>query len=56
MAISLNKENYGDLIDPFGGIAHLAKKMIQIPARSRKITFSGLSVAHDAGDPFCVTT
>src|ERR1041385_956788 len=39
MAISLNKQNYGELIDPFGGIAHLAKKMIQTPL-DPEITFS----------------
>ncbi|MGC4023050.1 MAG: HD domain-containing protein [Cyclobacteriaceae bacterium] len=39
MAISLNKKNYGDLIDPFGGVAHLAKKIIQTPL-DPQITFS----------------
>ncbi len=39
MAISLNKENYGELIDPFGGVAHLAKKIIQTPL-DPQITFS----------------
>jgi putative nucleotidyltransferase with HDIG domain len=39
MAISLNKENYGDLVDPFGGVAHLAKKIIQTPLDAG-ITFS----------------
>lgn len=31
LAISLNKENYGSLIDPFGGINHLQKKVIKTP-------------------------
>jgi putative nucleotidyltransferase with HDIG domain len=31
MAISLNKENYGDLIDPFGGVEHIKKKIIKTP-------------------------
>ncbi|MGE5106847.1 MAG: CCA tRNA nucleotidyltransferase [Sphingobacteriales bacterium] len=31
MAISLNKENYGDLIDPFNGVGDLEKKLIQTP-------------------------
>lgn len=31
MAISLNKENYGDLIDPFNGIADLESKTIKTP-------------------------
>jgi len=31
MAISLNHENYGELIDPFGGLEHLRKKIIQTP-------------------------
>jgi len=39
MAISLNDQNYGDLIDPFGGVAHLAKKNIQTPL-DPQITFS----------------
>ncbi len=39
MAISLNKKNYGELIDPFGGVAHLAKKGIQTPL-DPEITFS----------------
>lgn len=39
MAISLNVTNYGELIDPFGGVAHLAKKMIQTPL-DPEITFS----------------
>lgn len=39
MAVSLNQENYGDLIDPFGGVAHLAKKIIQTPL-DPQITFS----------------
>jgi putative nucleotidyltransferase with HDIG domain len=39
LAISLNKSTYGDLIDPFGGVAHLAKKIIQTPL-APEITFS----------------
>jgi poly(A) polymerase len=39
MAISLNEKNYGELIDPFGGIAHLAKKIIQTPL-DPQVTFS----------------
>ncbi len=39
MAISLNSSNYGDLVDPFGGVAHLAKKIIQTPLEP-EITFS----------------
>ena len=31
MAISLNKEDYGELIDPFGGMDHIKKKTIQTP-------------------------
>lgn len=31
MAISLNKENFGALIDPFNGIADLEKKILQTP-------------------------
>jgi len=39
MAIGLNARNYGELIDPFGGVAHLAKKVIQTPL-DPDITFS----------------
>jgi poly(A) polymerase len=31
MAISLNEENYGELVDPFGGIEHLKQKLIKTP-------------------------
>ncbi len=31
MAISLNKKNYGALLDPFGGLKHLEEKLIQTP-------------------------
>lgn len=31
LAISLNKENFGDLIDPFGGILDLKNKVIRTP-------------------------
>jgi poly(A) polymerase len=39
MAISLNRENYGELIDPFNGVAHIKEKMIQTPL-DPSITFS----------------
>ena len=39
MAISLNNKNFGELIDPFGGVAHLAKKIIQTPL-DPEVTFS----------------
>ncbi len=39
MAISLNANNYGELVDPFGGVAHLSQKIIQTPL-SPEITFS----------------
>ncbi|MFY0625656.1 MAG: HD domain-containing protein [Reichenbachiella sp.] len=39
MAISLNSENYGALIDPFDGFSDLKKKMIRTPL-DPKITFS----------------
>lgn len=31
LAISLEKENYGELVDPFNGIAHLEQKIIKTP-------------------------
>jgi poly(A) polymerase len=39
MAISLNKVNYGELVDPFGGVAHLSEKLIKTPL-DPDITFS----------------
>ncbi|MCL2072706.1 MAG: CCA tRNA nucleotidyltransferase [Marinilabiliaceae bacterium] len=39
LAISLNKENYGELIDPFGGIKDLDKGIIKTPL-DPMITFS----------------
>lgn len=31
LAISLNESNYGELIDPFGGVEHLEQKLIKTP-------------------------
>ncbi len=39
MAISINKTNYGDLIDPFNGLADLENKIIRTPL-DPNITFS----------------
>ncbi|MBL7873803.1 MAG: HD domain-containing protein [Cyclobacteriaceae bacterium] len=39
MAISLEKENFGALVDPFGGVEHLKEKLIKTP-RDPNITFS----------------
>jgi poly(A) polymerase len=39
LAISLNKSNYGELIDSFGGVKHLTEKLIQTPL-DPDITFS----------------
>ncbi|MNV63262.1 CCA-adding enzyme [compost metagenome] len=39
MAISLNKENYGQLVDPFGGTTDLENKLIKTPL-DPEITFS----------------
>jgi poly(A) polymerase len=39
LAISLNKANFGELIDPFGGVAHLAEKLIKTP-QGPDVTFS----------------
>lgn len=39
MAFSLNEYNYGDLVDPFGGLKHLNEKLIKTPL-SADITYS----------------
>ena len=39
MAISLNKENYGELVDPFNGISDLENKIIRTPLDA-DITYS----------------
>lgn len=39
LALSLNKETFGDLIDPFSGISHLHKKIIKTPLNP-DITYS----------------
>lgn len=39
LALSLNKENFGDLIDPFDGVADLEKKLLRTPLEPN-ITYS----------------
>lgn len=39
LAISLNKANYGELLDPFGGVEHLSKRVIKTPL-DPEVTFS----------------
>jgi putative nucleotidyltransferase with HDIG domain len=39
MAVSLNKNDYGDLLDPFNGIQHLKEKLIKTPLDPER-TFS----------------
>lgn len=39
LAISLNKEDFGALIDPFGGVAHLEERLIKTPL-DPVVTFS----------------
>lgn len=39
LAVSLNEDNFGEIIDPFNGIKHLEEKIIQTPLEAGK-TFS----------------
>ncbi|WP_185849375.1 CCA tRNA nucleotidyltransferase [Blattabacterium cuenoti] len=39
LAISLNRNNYGELIDPFGGLSDLKKKILRTPLNAN-ITYS----------------
>lgn len=39
LAVSLNAEDYGQLVDPFGGVAHLEAEFIQTPL-DPNVTFS----------------
>lgn len=39
LAVSLNAENYGEIIDPFGGLHHLEQKLLKTPLQPDK-TFS----------------
>ncbi|MDF2157423.1 HD domain-containing protein [Algoriphagus sp. CAU 1675] len=39
MAISLNKENYGDLLDPYDGVGDIKRKLIKTPT-DPEVTFS----------------
>lgn len=39
LAFSLNRENYGELIDPFGGLTHLEQRLIKTPLEPG-LTFS----------------
>jgi len=39
MAIALNAERFGELVDPFGGVDHLRKKMLKTPL-DPEVTFS----------------
>ncbi|MEQ6120919.1 HD domain-containing protein [Reichenbachiella sp. MALMAid0571] len=39
LAVSINEENYGELIDPFGGVEHLKNRIIKTPL-DPDITFS----------------
>jgi poly(A) polymerase len=39
LAVSLNEENFGEILDPFGGIRHLEQKVLQTPLEAGR-TFS----------------
>jgi poly(A) polymerase len=51
LAIALHGDEFGTLIDPFGGIADLEQKLIKTPLNPVE-TFSD-DPAHDAGYPLC---
>ena len=51
LAISLNQENYGVLIDPFGGLQHLEDQNTPGP----RPHLLGRSPTHDASHSFCFT-
>ena len=52
LALSLNKEDFGLLLDPFGGISDMESKILKTTLRSRCHLF-GRSFAHDASDSVC---
>ncbi|MDZ7822132.1 MAG: hypothetical protein U5N26_10160 [Candidatus Marinimicrobia bacterium] len=53
MAIQINRENFGEFIDPFGGLRDLKARRIITPLDPKE-TFLG-SFAHVSGTAFCRT-
>ncbi len=52
LAFSLNKRNYGELIDPFNGIEDLQNKIIKTPLNP-DITYSDDPLRMLRGNSFC---
>ncbi len=52
MAVCLNKERFGELVDPFDGVYDMEDGIIATPL-DPDITFSDRSASYDALRPFC---